>query len=52
MNAQLKKCFFSFLYIFFEWLKVSKKFQDSQFPEDEPFKHNKKIKKYNFYVHC
>ena len=34
--ALLKICFFLFK-IFFEWLKISKKFQDSQFPEDEPF---------------
>ena len=33
----VKNTFFSFK-IFFVWLKVSKKFQDSQFPEDEPFK--------------
>ena len=46
--ALLNKRFF-LLKIFFEWLKVSKKFQDSQFPEDEPFKHNSKITKLNFF---
>ena len=43
--ALLNKRFF-LLKIFFELLKVSKKFQDSQFPENEPFGHiSKKEKK-------
>ena len=47
----LFKIGFYFINIF-ERLKLSKKFQDSQFPEDESFKHNSKMKNIIFYVHC
>ena len=36
MFALIKRHCFLFK-IFFEWFKVSKKFKDSQFPENEPF---------------
>ena len=45
MCALYKYVFILFFYLCFEWLKVSNKFQDSQFSENEPFKLNSKITK-------